>query len=337
MTFRLIGVAEPEQRDGYRSSHSSADYGVIYDRTYEAGYYAALWSKIEKPLIATILRDLGGAEMTCLDFACGTGRITQVAADYFGKVVGVDVSASMLARAHGSHNVRLRRIDITRRRLGETFDVVTAFRFLLNAEQELRQEALQAIREHLKPEGRLICNIHMNATSPIGIAARIANRLPWSCKRNTMSTAELSRLLDSAGFTVERTLGYGYLPRPGRLLPGFCEVCIEPAERLAAAARMPARCAQQFLVVAKRKETEEKEYGPGAASGEPDVATQHVSPDPLRKLRLAMALPVFGGVGGFVVPIYVVGGVRGFVLAIGGLMAGVVAGCANSLLLIRYF
>jgi SAM-dependent methyltransferase len=252
-SYRPAGSAiYTQNRDSYRSSHAEPEAGRIYDRTHEVGYYAALWNKIERPLLEAVLRPLGGRQRKCLDFACGTGRITNVAAGYFGDVVGVDVSATMLARAHGAHNVRLRQIDITRQPLGETFDVITAFRFFLNAEQQLRKEALEAMRDHLNPPGRLVCNIQMNATSPIGTACRIANRLPWSPIRNTMHADELSTLLKSTGFTVEQVTGYGYLPRPGNLLPRVCEAFIEPAERIARVLRTPTRFAQQLLFVARR-------------------------------------------------------------------------------------
>ena len=241
-----------ETRDDYRNSHATTGAVTDYIRTHEVGYYAALWRKIERPLVQATLRELGGPQKTCLDFACGTGRITTVAADYFAEVVGVDVSALMLASAPGADNVRLHQIDMTRQSLGDTFDVATAFRFFLNAEQQLRQEALEAIRKHLKTDGRLVCNIQMNATSPCGVASRIANQIPFSRKRNTMSAAELSALLMSTGFTVERVTAYGYLPRPGRLLPSLCEASIEPAERVARAMGIPSRFAQQLLFVARR-------------------------------------------------------------------------------------
>ncbi|TIQ58250.1 MAG: class I SAM-dependent methyltransferase, partial [Mesorhizobium sp.] len=93
-----------------------------------------------------------------------------VLADLFGEVVGVDVSESMLSVAQVPRNVRLRLVDITTEPLPEKFHVITAFRFFLNAEDHLRREALQSMREHLDENGMLVCNIHMNATSPIGIA-----------------------------------------------------------------------------------------------------------------------------------------------------------------------
>jgi SAM-dependent methyltransferase len=242
-----------ESSGDYRDSHAVPSAGAAYNKTYEVGYYAALWNKIERPLLEEILRQFGGPGRKCLDFACGTGRITDVAAQYFGEVVGVDVSAAMLACVTAAANVRVLQVDITHDSLGETFDVITAFRFFLNAGQRLREEALDSMRDHLKETGRLVCNVHMNAASPFGVAARIVNHLPFSRVRNTMRAGEMTALLHSAGFSVERVIGYGYLPRPGHLLPHFCERCVEPAEQIAKAIRMPARFAQQLLFVAKKR------------------------------------------------------------------------------------
>ena len=97
----------------YRVSHQAAAAAIEYDKTFEAGYCAALWQKIEKPLLESNLHSLGGYERTSLDFACGTGRITKVAM-LFGTVVGVDVSEAMLVRASVPENVRLCCIDIAK-------------------------------------------------------------------------------------------------------------------------------------------------------------------------------------------------------------------------------
>src|SRR5438045_1629824 len=64
----------------YRESHQALGYSGKYNRVYEIGYYAAQWRLIEEPLLRSILQPMGGKEKTCLDFACGTGRITQVVA-----------------------------------------------------------------------------------------------------------------------------------------------------------------------------------------------------------------------------------------------------------------
>lgn len=238
--------------DDYRVSHSAPGYGAHYNKTHQSGYYGALWERIEKPLILDVLRPMSGADRKYLDFACGTGRIVNVAAGLFGEVVGADISRSMLDCAQVPPNVRLLHIDMTRQPLGETFDVITAFRFFLNAEDQLKRDALKAIDEHLKDGGRLVCNVHMNATSPIGLVSRLLNRLSGRTIRHTLSAAKFNALLIASGFLVEDVIPYGYLPRPGSLLPGVCEVLMEPFERASRTLRLPGQLAQHFLVIAKK-------------------------------------------------------------------------------------
>jgi SAM-dependent methyltransferase len=237
----------------YRASHQTTGYGEIYEKTFQSGYYAALWFVIEKPLVESILQSIGGPDRNCLDFACGTGRITNVAARFFGEVIGVDVSRSMLGIAQVPKNVKLAQADITLDPLPGKFDVVTAFRFFLNAEDTLRRDALLALRGHLKEGGLLVSNIQMNATSPIGLVCRIVNQFAGQKIHNTLSIKGYTNLLAANGFVIERTIGYGFLPRPGRLLPRLCEILIGPFEKLCTTAGLPAQLAQNFLVIAKKR------------------------------------------------------------------------------------
>jgi SAM-dependent methyltransferase len=239
--------------DDYRISHQSENYGTVYNRTYEKGYFAALWRKVEQPLLEAILRRLGGLDRRCLDFATGTGRIANAAAAFFGEIVAVDVSESMLACATVPENVCLRCLDITKQDLGEVFDVVTAFRFFLNAEGTLRRDALAAIHRHLRNEGRLVCNIHMNSSSPAGLAYRLLNRAVGRTIQNTINLREFAGLLLGAGFVIEETVAYGFLVRPGPFAPGLCESLIEPVERVSKTLKIPGRFAQNFIVVARKQ------------------------------------------------------------------------------------
>lgn len=239
--------------DDYRSSHCALGYGEHYNKTHQSGYYGALWAKVERPLVLKVLGPMGGAGRKCLDFACGTGRIANIAAECFDEVVGVDVSQSMLDYARVPPNVRLRHVDLTVEPLDETFDVATAFRFFLNAEDQLRIDALKAIHRQLNDSGRLVCNIHMNSSSPIGVASRLINWLLGRTIRNTLSTARFDELLTSSGFIAETVIPYGYLPRPGHLLPGLCEALTLPVEKACKALGLSGRLAQHFLVVARKQ------------------------------------------------------------------------------------
>ncbi|WP_371420885.1 class I SAM-dependent methyltransferase [Tardiphaga sp.] len=238
--------------ESYRASHQSADIVADYIDTFEVGYCAALWRKIEQPLLENILRPLGGPERTSLDFACGTGRIAKVAALFFGSVVGVDVSEAMLLAATVPDNVTLLCIDITNAPGQQIFDVATAFRFFLNAEDALRRDALRAIYRHLRKDGVLVCNIQLNATSPIGMLSRILNRAYPAKPRNTLTLDQFSRVLSDEGFEVVESTYYGYLPRPGRFFPRLCEVLIEPFEKICRSLKVPGFLAENFLVVSRK-------------------------------------------------------------------------------------
>ena len=237
----------------YRSSHQTPGYGREYTKTFCSGYYAGLWLRIERPLVEGILKPLGGPSRSCLDFACGTGRVASVAGPLFGEVIGVDVSQSMLACAGVPRNVKLVKADLTVAHLTRRFDVVTAFRFFLNAEDTLRRDALSAIHEHLNDGGLLVSNIHMNANSPMGLVCRFLNRCQGRVVRSTLSIDAYRQLLVSNGFVVERVIGYGFLPRPGWLLPRLCEMLVGPVETICRRAGVPARFAQNFLVVARKR------------------------------------------------------------------------------------
>lgn len=253
-----------ESSDSYRVSHQAPGYGSLYNETFEGGYYAALWQEIERPLIEDILRPFGGPNRKCLDFACGTGRIAGVAAEFFQQVVGVDVSPAMIQCASVPKNVSLRIVDITNDDIPETFDVATAFRFFLNAEDALRRDALLGIRRHLRDGGHLVCNIHMNAASPAGLIYRRGKALFGERAQNTLGLEAFCAYLRDAGFVVEEVRYYGYLPRLGPLLNGMCQRLVAPAERLCRALAVPGRFAQNFVVIARRQG---RESSPSAADG----------------------------------------------------------------------
>ncbi|KZD23922.1 hypothetical protein A4A58_25330 [Tardiphaga robiniae] len=105
------------------------------------------------------------------------------------------------------------------RRFPWSFDVATAFRFFLNAEDALRREALRAIYRQLCKGGVLVCNIQLNATSPIESITRILNWAYPARPRNTLTLDQFSRVLSAEEFEVIESTYYGSLPRRGSVLP----------------------------------------------------------------------------------------------------------------------
>jgi predicted TPR repeat methyltransferase len=111
-----------------------------------------------------------------LDFACGTGRISEVVSPFASEAIGVDVSDSMLAKARERcPAMSFLKADLTNHRnrpaLGQ-FDLVTAFRFFGNAQDELRTSALETIRDLLKDDGYFVLNNHRNPSSLLSLLDR---------------------------------------------------------------------------------------------------------------------------------------------------------------------
>ncbi len=205
--------------DDYSSSHTGDGRGRIYDDRYARGHTGAMWTIVEKPLLEKIFDEHGGGKITCLDFACGTGRITELLAPRFGSVVGVDISADMLEEA------REKVIDtefvqgnlIADPGLVGTFDVVASFRFFPNAEPDLRRTAFTALCTHLKPGGLMIVNNHQNEASLLGKLRRLR---PGKV-RPFLDPEEIPSLMADNGLELVKRIGFGFIPvwREWGLLP----------------------------------------------------------------------------------------------------------------------
>lgn len=214
----MTKIGEETVSDSYRTSHASPGYGEHYSKTYEHGYYANQWQLIEKPLLKTVfgaLKDRG--RIRYLDFACGTGRILAVGEEFFGDTTGVDISDEMLrVAAQNCTKSKLIRQDITRSPLKTEYDVITAFRFFLNAEPVLADEVLNALHKLLpKKNGTLFINIHVNKNSPLGAIYELRNITTGRKLANTKKYIEFEGVLEQNGFLVERVFWYSFLPRIG--------------------------------------------------------------------------------------------------------------------------
>jgi hypothetical protein len=137
------------------------------------------------------------------------------------------------------------------------FDVATAFRFFLNAEDDLRAEGLRCVRRNLAAHGTFITNVHVAATSPLagfyGVA-NAASRLlgkPVSRVRNSMSLRALRRMMAAEGFRIERVYRYSLLPRVGSLTDSIAERHLAKIDRLGGAIPGVKFLAQAFLVCAR--------------------------------------------------------------------------------------
>lgn len=189
-----------------------------HDQYSPGTYWSALWT-LQQPLLQAVFQQqrLALGSLKALDFACGTGRVLSLLEPFADKLVGVDISTAMAERARTRCPRAMIVVgDICSGRLpiSGRYDVITVFRFLLNAETELRRTVLMHLRNYLDEEhGLLVLNVHGNARSlrHLGILRRRLLSPPSNGMLAEMTNEETCRLLDSTGYSVSRMCGYGLM------------------------------------------------------------------------------------------------------------------------------
>jgi SAM-dependent methyltransferase len=189
-----------------------------YERfVYEPGNYDTTIWELQKTFLEKWLRVFRESHprVKCLDFACGTGRVTSVVEEFSDDTLGLDISPEMLAvAAERTVNTQLRHGDIlSDPRIADfDYDLITAFRFFLNAEPDLRTRIMQTLAARLRDEGsRLVFNIHGNRRSIRHLSVRAHQKRGE--RHNEMSIDEVRWLADQTGLEIESWHGFGILPR----------------------------------------------------------------------------------------------------------------------------
>jgi hypothetical protein len=211
-------------REQFRDEVTAREYD---EREYGKRSYADLLWRIEQQQLAQLLSEFRRNHPTIklLDFATGSGRILSFVENLVDESSGIEISESMAQRAR----TRVKRSpiycqDITSpsARVEGRYDVITAFRFVLNAESDLRQAAFSSLRERLRDDSSVIVfNNHGNLWSHKAIL------YPLHCMHrgagprtsgNYMSHRQVLKVARDAGLTAQRVYGCGVL---GGRLAGF--------------------------------------------------------------------------------------------------------------------
>jgi O-antigen/teichoic acid export membrane protein/SAM-dependent methyltransferase len=249
----------------YRVSHLGADKARSYDEDlWDPRAAKGLDWLVEHQLLTGLL-DSGQmpAPRAAADFACGTGRVLELLGSYVATPVGIDISPDMLSLARDrcpDATIVLGDVTTAPGLAPGPFDLITAFRFFLNAEPALRSQALGWMRSSLRPGGMLVANFHLNPRSMRGTYLRL--RMPAATRPPMVSIGTARQLLEAHGFRVRQVLGYSYLPyrRAGRALRA-------PLARRAVETRLAGRrplrpMAGSFLIVASRRPNGTGDSGP---------------------------------------------------------------------------
>lgn len=243
-------------RDQFAEGEAAAKYDTV---EYADGSYSGLLWDIEKEQLDDVLRKHAPTPFDYLDFACGTGRVLAHVAPRAATATGIEISAAMAARAHARvPAARLAVVDVTApgAELEGTYDVVTAFRFVLNAEPSLRLAGMRALAARLRSsDAVLVFNNHGQLTSHKAILA-----LPHLLRRgfrrsnegNVLSHRAVLALAGAAGLRATRVAGAGLLG--GRLAEKLPQRRAEAIERRFARSRWSRFGSNQLYVARLSKD-----------------------------------------------------------------------------------
>lgn len=208
----------------YRDSHKYAEKGAEYEAYYqERPWQRFLWSREQQVLLKILEKYFAGKDVHLLDFACGTGRVTGFLEGRVKTCTAVDVSQSMLAIARERlTRTELIEADITVNDVlkDRRFNLITAFRFFVNAEPGLRTAAIRALAGLLSEDGYLVFNNHQNLGAPW-----IRVQYLWHhWKRldsifNVMTVGQMKNLVGDVGLKVVELYPVGFLNPPKIRMP----------------------------------------------------------------------------------------------------------------------
>ena len=207
--------------DTYRDKFIESTKPKKYERQYARRSYGEIIWTIEQGQLLDFLKEfrLNHPRIYYLDFAAGTGRVISFLEQYVYSAVGVEISPAMVEIARPK--LRCGQVlctDITApgTSLEGQYDLITAFRFFLNAETDLKRTAMKGLAARLKDESsRLIFTNHGNPWShKLAMrsfpALRRAGR-GYISEGNYMTLAQAQRLVEEAGLVIEKVMGCGVL------------------------------------------------------------------------------------------------------------------------------
>jgi ubiquinone/menaquinone biosynthesis C-methylase UbiE len=199
-------IMNSNEKSDYRASHQAS--GAWYDDTLKASPDDACISDWHERILPIVLKKYFPTGVgNYLDFACGTARITSQIAPSCKHATGVDISASMLEVARKKvPNATFVEADLTKHPISiEPVDLASTFRFVGNAQDALRIDALRAINRQMRPGGLLLLNNHRNPNVPF----RIVLRLTGAKMDLDLTNAKLRSILEQTGFSVVESWHFG--------------------------------------------------------------------------------------------------------------------------------
>lgn len=157
------------------------------------------WFRGFRYFVTPLLREVakGVSDARLLDCGCGTGANLQLLAR-FGRVYGFDLSETGLRIGRASGRRHLTRATVAAVPFpGNSFDVVTSFDVLYSLEGPVERAAMAEMYRVLRPGGVALINV-------AAMESLRGDHSILSRERRRYSRASLRRLVEDAGFSIER-------------------------------------------------------------------------------------------------------------------------------------
>jgi SAM-dependent methyltransferase len=213
---------DSQMPQGYRERFSDHRIAAKYDLVIYSkdSVSDAVW-QLESAILEEIVAEMRQRKkrIEYLDFACGTGRIISFLEDKVDSATGIDVSQFMLNRA--ANKVKRARflcrdITLADEAVEGQYDLITCFRFLKNAEADLRQAALRQLAKRLRDaDSRVVVNCH--GGNPFSFKIVL---VPYHWLKALLAGREhpkyvtnrrLRKIIRNAGLKIEKEIGYGFI------------------------------------------------------------------------------------------------------------------------------
>jgi SAM-dependent methyltransferase len=202
----------------YVQRHLADWVPVHYDEVMYApdSYDSFIWS-LEEPVLRAVASALvrPPTGLRFLDFACGTGRIIGALEGFATECLGVDTSPQMLSAARKKvPGAQFRAADIVAEpeAVPGPYDLITAMRFFVNTEDEMRRRVMPILGGLLAgPDSRLVFNIHMNTLNLL--PNRVYRRLHGWPPFRSMTYWQARNLLRESGLEIAELHGFGLAPQ----------------------------------------------------------------------------------------------------------------------------
>ena len=225
---------------------------------YAEGSYPSLLWELERRQIDSILNEtFPDPDFDYLDFACGTGRVLVHIESRARSSRGIEISSAMANRAKkrvSSAEIVCRDITVPSADVEAEYDLVTAFRFILNAEPDLRRRAMESLARRLRDENSiLVFNNHGNLVSHKLLAFPVHQFRMRGTRRqsgNYLSHRSVVRLAEECGLSVERAAGCGLLG--GKLAKSLPPRMVQWIESRFASSRLNSLGSNQMYVGRKQ-------------------------------------------------------------------------------------